>query len=107
MNCMYLDITNRCKFEQTDAIHVLRDFKTSTILVYMILNGQGSNWLWSTWVQSIFRDLFFNRSIQCSWLFLNTFFALVSIVIFLLCFVVSINNSLTHGGEKEDYINLS
>ena len=23
----------------------LRDFKTSTILVYMILNGKGSNWL--------------------------------------------------------------
>ena len=30
------------------------DFKTSTILVCMILNGKGSAWLWSTSVLSCF-----------------------------------------------------
>ena len=58
----------------------LHDFKTSTILVYMIINGKGSsNWLWSTWVQSYFRS-FFNRSLQYSWWVLNKILLLVSSV---------------------------
>ena len=40
----------------------------TTILVYMILNGKGSNWLWSTWVQSWFHS--FLRAMQYSCLFL-------------------------------------
>ena len=41
----------------------LGDFKTSTILVYMIINGKGSsNWL--TWVQHV--PVPFYRSIQYS-----------------------------------------
>ena len=39
------------------AAQAVCDFKTSTILVYMILNGKGSNWLWSTWAQYCFQSL--------------------------------------------------
>ena len=34
------------------AAQELRDFKTNTILEYMVLNGKGSNRLCSSWVQS-------------------------------------------------------
>ena len=56
----------------------LRDFKTITILVYIILNsnGGGSNWLWLHG-DSLVPDLFFIRSIQSSWLFINTSLLLV------------------------------
>ena len=48
----------------------LCDFKTSTILVYMILNGKGSNWLWSTWTQSCFH-YFFNCGVSRVCLFVH------------------------------------
>ena len=49
-------------------VKALSDFKTTTILVQLILNGKGSNW--STWVESCLH-FFFIGSNQYSWLFLN------------------------------------
>ena len=53
----------------------LRDFKTSTILVYMILNGKGEL---TGCMGTVLVPLFFNRLIQYSCLFLDKTFLLVS-----------------------------
>ena len=58
----------------------LCDVKNSTILVYMILNGKGSNWLWLTWVQSVF-PIYFNMSIKYHRLFLKGLMVKVVVVV--------------------------